>query len=307
MFADRSLLDYGFNRIIKEYAGFPQWLPLPCHCEHGWTVAPDPLATDLNTAKGLMLVYSRRREKAWKARSSIPVRIIGDPLLQYRRLHGIQQSPTARGTIAFPSHSTPWADALFDIHEYCRLLRNLPCEFQPVTVCLHSDDVQSGKGEPYGKNGFEVVTAGNRFDPDFAANFFANLRRHRYATSNDVGSYILYAVELSIPFFFLGEVPLHDNCRNDPNEPRRFRKTDYPIGKQAYTLFSKAPAGEITSEQRRFVAEESGLLDCIGPQDLRKLLWQKLLGWELRRGAVWLVSAAGRKIRRCVSAVVGRA
>ena len=97
---------YSFVRIIKEYAHFPQWLPLPCHYEHGWNAWEGPIKSDLTISKNLMLVFSKRCARAWQKESDIPVVIIGSLFIHFRRMYSIEKSPDAKGTIAFPDHST---------------------------------------------------------------------------------------------------------------------------------------------------------------------------------------------------------
>ena len=144
-----DMVMYGANLIVRKYSNFPQWLPLPCHLEHGWTAMDESLISDLEVDKGLMLVYSQRRYDSWKKVSKIPVEIIGSPFVQYRRLEKIKVDLDAKGTIVFPSHSTNELDVEFDIDKFCRQLDDLPKDFQPVTICLHFIDLNKGRDKEY--------------------------------------------------------------------------------------------------------------------------------------------------------------
>lgn len=198
---------YGFYAIIREYACSPATLPLLCRYEHGWNPLTEPNPYDLLTDQPLMLVFSRRRLQAWNEKSSIPAAILGAPFVHYRKLKHIEKDIAANGTVAFPAHSTPLMDAVFDIDEYCKLLKSLPIEFHPITICLHAHDLERKKDLIYKKFGFNVVNAGPIWVPGFeyVEKFYEILGSHKYATSNQVGSYSFYAVEMSIPFFIFGE------------------------------------------------------------------------------------------------------
>ena len=146
---------YGGNLIIKKFAHFPRYLPLPAHIEHGWTAISNALNTDLSKAenKGLMLVFSSRRLVAWQKASKVPAVIIGAPFVIYRQQSQIKKSKTAKGTISFPSHSTINSPSHYDIKRYCRELKSLPAKFQPVTICLLQPDIDLGRDKVYQNEG----------------------------------------------------------------------------------------------------------------------------------------------------------
>ncbi len=261
---------YGLDALIRDYAGLPSNVPLLCHFDHGWT--PSEEAYDIVTEEPLVLVMSKRRLLAWKRISDIPAAIVGSPFVHYRKSRKIEKDAAASGTIAFPVHSTQLTEAVYDMDAYCRQLQNLPEAYHPITVCLHFHDIARKRDEIYKKYGFEVVTAGIPvvLGFEFVDNFYENLRNHRYATSNQVGTYSFYAVEMGIPFFVYGE-PAVPEKQEDKSAPAISRYTDYPLGAYATQLFAH-PTQEIREEQRVFVEEELGVHDCLSGSELRKLL-----------------------------------
>ena len=263
---------YGFNAIIREYASYPSTLPLFCRYEHGWNYLTESDAYDLLTDKPLMLVWSRRRLQAWNEKSSIPAAIVGAPFIHYRKLKQIEKDSAANGTVAFPAHATPLIDAVFDIDEYCKQLKSLPIEFHPITICLHQHDLERKKDEIYKKYGFNVVTAGPIWvlGFEFVKKFYEILRSHKYATSNQVGSYSFYAVEMGIPFFIFGELANMKN-NGEPLRPAKYNYLDYPVGIFATEMFP-GPTQVISEEQKNFVEEELGVHDCLSGIELRQLL-----------------------------------
>jgi tetratricopeptide (TPR) repeat protein len=219
-----------------------------------------------------MLVLNRRRLQAWNEKSSIPAAILGAPFVHYRKLMQIEKDIAANGTVAFPAHSTDLMDAVFDIDGYCKLLKSLPVEFHPITICLHADDLARKKDEIYKKYGFNIVTAGPKYVPgfEFVQKFYEILRSHKYATSNQIGSYSFYAVEMNIPFFILGESAYIENS-GDITLPSRYSILDHPMGVFATAMFP-GPTQVISEEQKKFVEEELGVHDCLSGIELRQLL-----------------------------------
>lgn len=263
---------YGLHAIIREYASCSATLPLFCRYQHGWDPIPKADPYDAQTDKPLMLVWNKRRLKIWNEESSIPAAIVGAPFIHYRKLRKIEKDIDAKGTIAFPAHSTSTIDAVFDIDGYCKQLQSLPGEFQPITICLHLHDVERKKEEIYKKYGFEVVNAGPIWvlGFEFVQKFYEILRSHKYATSNQVGSYSFYAVEMGIPFFIFGESANLENS-GEPLMPSNFSYSDYPLGVFATTMF-QGPTQVISEEQKKFVEDELGVHDCLSGIELRELL-----------------------------------
>lgn len=271
--------------MLKKYAKFPGWLPLPCHIEHGWTPLTESLPTDLETQKPLMLVYSQRRKDAWKKASKIPVEIIGAPFIHYKNLAKFKQSPKAKGTIVFPNHSMPNFEVNFNAKEFCRKLKKLPADFQPITVCLYWYDYIDPKSEIYREAGFEVVTTGPKLSNslDFAKNFYRLLADHKYACSNDIGSYTFYAVDFGVPFFLIGEIPtIINQGARDKNVPERAKNDDFYWGKKAVEIFSGGPVREISKKQKEFVEQEMGVKECLSSKKLNLLLW-----YHFRENKYW--------------------
>ena len=111
----------------------------------------------------------------------------------------------AIGTIAFPLHSTNIIKSVYNIDKYCDDLLSLPLEFYPIAVCLHFDDINDGIGDLYRAKGFEVFTAGNKFDSNFIDNLYGILSKYKYMTSNGVGINLFIAIDLGMPFFIHGD------------------------------------------------------------------------------------------------------
>lgn len=269
---------YGCNLILKEYCHFPKYLPLPCHMEHGWTPLSNALVSDLAIAKEkkLMLVYSERRIIAWKRASDIPVLIMGSPFVIYRRMKKIVLRPESEGTIVFPSHSTIFLKSQYNIDDYCLKLKKLPSEYQPVTICLLAPDIKMGRDKIYRQHGFSVVSAGDKLrgNISFVRNFYEILSNYKYATSNEIGTYSFYSVEMGIPFFLYGDEPTIVNVsKKDPNIGAQAKTSDFVDGKMANKLFSTGPNKKIKKSQADYVNYELGIEKFMSPKQMRELFF----------------------------------
>jgi len=273
---DRSALfdedrKYSLNRIIRLMSGFPDVRPLPCRYEHGHTPFDDRPINDMKSKKRLMLVYNKRRLDTWQRYSNKTAFVIGSPFVQYRRLKNIYKAQDANGTVVFPLHSTPKDEGVFDRQEYSKKLKELPDEFHPIKICVHNHDFLHGFDKIYREQGYEVVTAGKREEPDFVDKFYEILRHCKYATSNAFGSYLFYAVEMGVPFFIYGpRASIRYTGKKKISSERILEEGEF--GDYIEKLFSTYPQVEITEQQRVAVEREVGVNDAIGRDELCRLL-----------------------------------
>lgn len=274
-FWDSTPGPYGYYDLLKEYAGSEYWFS-GITVQHGWAPADIPDANDVLNAKSLMLCQSRRDRDNFIKKSPVRCEIAGAPFVHYRRRHAIEIAPDAKGTVAFPAHSVPGLYAEFDLDRYCDELLALPEKFQPVTVCLHPSDIMTYKiDKRYHARGFQTVSAGVGTDLPFCPAFYEILRKHRYSTSNEPGSYTFYAVEMGIPFFILGETAQRDNTvtRNIDAPQGVYSIADLKHGQIAFEIFSDRDYDVISAEQRDYVISELGVEDCLSPAELNQALW----------------------------------
>lgn len=213
---------YSQGKIYREYANFPSWKPLYIYSEHG--VEFDVVGNhEIENDAEAMFVFSDGKLENYKKVSNKPVYRVIQPLVWYRREHKINQVKNAKGTIAFPSHSTPDTEARFDVETYIKQLKNLPDEMQPVCVCLFMTDVLNGMHKIFMDSNIPVYTAGNVWDVNFVDKYYDILKHFKYSTSNYIGTYAFYSVEMGIPFSLYGA-----NCtfynNTDPNIPVGIQK-----------------------------------------------------------------------------------
>lgn len=268
---------YGHDKILRAYMRLPKPFPLDVQIQHGWYGTEIP---DLEKADqiGVMLVWSKRIADAWKKRTDKEVLISGAPFLMYRHMHGIAKRPDAAGTVVFPAHSTQTFSQSYDIDAYCRQLNALPEHMKPITICLHHLDMEHC-ADQFQKYGFSVVTAGESRQPGdgFVRNFYRILSAHKYSTSNMVGSYSFYSVEMGIPFFIYGP-PSEFISNNAKDQNRTPIQTEYSA--MVHALFSERH--EIIPESlTKFVLDELGYYDRVDATLLRRFFIKRFFTHEL--------------------------
>lgn len=199
---------YGIDEVILQYLGLPSFFPLKylCYLDHGISLHYTQVSkTVLNAKNELILVNTSSHQKAVKAKIQAPVFVLGPTFVHYRLLHGISPSPSATGTLVFPSHSTHTITTQFNWEQYADELLALPDEYHPIKVCLYWKDILHGREKVFTERNIEVVTSGHMYDKQFIANFYSLLANTRFVTSNAPTSSIFYALEMGIPAYLFGE------------------------------------------------------------------------------------------------------
>ena len=198
---------YGFGKWIRKYGYYPSFLPLAVYSDHsGPPFNATPSKHELeNNAECFFCHNVEKKINYNNISTDKKAHVILSPNVFFRKYNNISYNKNAKGTIAFPDHSTPSLDfSNFDIENYCNELKALPSEFHPVKVCLHMHDINNGSYKKYLKNNIDVITVGHTWDIRFIERLYLILSDTKYITSNDIGTIALLSIEMDIPFFVYG-------------------------------------------------------------------------------------------------------
>lgn len=287
---------YGFGKWIREYGHYPKLLPLCIYTDHGPPVLGYPLKQEVDSDAPSLFTHCPSYAKRWKEITGKDCYILYSPFVFCREQRKIDKLVDAMGTIAFPAHTTANTEDQSDTEVYAKQLLKLPAKFQPVSVCLHYSDILKGADKIYRKYKIPVYTAGYYFDDRFSERFYDILKRFKYATSNLVGSYLYYAVEMGIPFSIYGQKHELVN-KSDPNlspgEYDPYKMSSFY--RRAFKLFSGLHTN-ITNQQKNFVEVNLGLRDAVGRSKMREILYKSLFEWTFSLRPIWLLGKVLRKI-----------
>ncbi len=251
---------YSFGKYLREYGYFPQWLPLLVYTDHGPSQADSPLTHELESDAPVQFYHSSRMVEKWKKITKKPCYTMFSPFVFYRKTRKIVQNRDAKGTLAYPSHTTPLIDDEVDYEKYIEQLMSLPKEFHPISVQLHVHDVNKGQHKLFMKHKIPVYTAGHYADYRFVERFYETLKQFKYTTSNVVMSCLFYSVEMGIPHFLYGIEPVFNN-KGQEGIPlgREFKPLEQWEQMRKVTEMFSGLNTEITDDQRKLVNFELGI------------------------------------------------
>ncbi|MDQ0619539.1 hypothetical protein [Arthrobacter globiformis] len=280
---------YGHSSALANYCGMSEIRHIPGLLQHGWTVKSPVLAqfADFNdrgsNRKRLIWTSASRgfamdgRENRFSDGSSM-VTAVGAPflyLLQAAR-DGVAVPKRTTGTVVLPVHGTALMKVSGDHEGFAEeVLRREG----PSAVCLHIEDLAHPEiYRAWTDAGHEVISAGERRNPQFLGRILWMMGSAQKVVSNRMSTALLYAaaagaaVQIYGPDFQLGE-----NAETDPGLRMRELWPEF---------YEKSPD---SAELKRIADMELGVQDMKSPDELKDLL-----GWNSRSvGAFWDYWASG--------------
>lgn len=272
---------YSFGKYIRKYGYYPPFLPLTVYSDHsGPVLEEEPYKHELECGAPYFLTHSKKKSENYIFRTGKKSLVMFSPSVFYRRSNNINKSNNAKGTIAFPVHTLPNFDEIFDVEKYIEELINLPEKFQPVSVCLHMHDINKGRHNFFLDSNIGVYTAGNSSDVRFIERLYSIIKNFNYTTSNHLGTITFYSIEMGIPFFICGEKQIDIN-KDDNNLPiglvieNNNSETDFFYEKLLLKNISDTIDGEVIN----YIERKLGIYDGLSRNRLALVLWKSFIVW----------------------------
>lgn len=269
---------YGHDRVLKSHAGLPEQQPLKAMIEHGLIPVDEVPELSLRVDLPVYLCPSPRRarifEKATGGRKkAVPI----GPLIAYAAaLAGPPDDQTRRRRLlVFPAHSSHFQTVHYDRRALLDALAAWEQEFDEVQVCLYWKDVLLGSDAFYRERGYDCVTAGHIFDPQFLFRLLEILRGASAGVTNQVGTHIVYSVALDRPIWFVPQEVDFVNVAGTPAgvaELWEREKGEPTAVMQALMRHFVEPVHAVTEEQRAAMSDFTGIEHVRVPRELRAIL-----------------------------------
>jgi hypothetical protein len=264
---------YGHATILKRYTGISRSRSLKVAIEHGMNLSQWVWDVDLASPFGLFLCTSQARASAFKARASTDKRALAiGPLIRYLPPEEETERPRPRRVLLIPMHSTHHVEASYDVAEF--LSRGLEpyADRYDAQVCLYWKDVLRGAAGEYRRQGFECVTAGHIYDPEFLSRFRRILRGASAVVTNHVSTHLFYSVLEGKPVWHV-EQPASWSAESNAILARDLPAGDDPeTGYTATGRLFADPRTAPTAEQREFVRRVTGVDQLRSAGELREIL-----------------------------------
>lgn len=261
---------YGHAAVLKRYCGLPPEFILPGVHPHGPSISDFVWDYEVKHPLRNLLLVSESQRPFYAKICDKPATVIGSPLYYALRLIQAEVAAlkaNAAGTVVFPFHSTHHVTVEFNEDSFLKYLRELPPEWNPITVCMYWRDVQLGRHRRYIDAGFECASAGHIYDHEFLFRFIRLVSAHRRCITNELGTCVLYSAALDLPVTIFrqdyslagADSKMIEDASIRPNLPEANR----------FLEISQAPTFAQFAEQKKIAQEALGYESLWGASELR--------------------------------------
>ena len=114
-----------------------------------------------------------------------------------------------KNLLVFPAHSIQGLDAKYDFEDFINEIKLIGKDFDSIRICLFWKDILEGKYKKYLDDEFELVTAGNFYDPLFLSRLKTIIETSTITMSNSLGTHLGYCIFMNKPhYIYSSEVKL---------------------------------------------------------------------------------------------------
>jgi hypothetical protein len=212
---------YGHGRWIREWVGWPQWIPFPAYSDHGVSLDSYHAPHEVDNEFLIHFFWSDYKQQysfqidAYNKRRFIQ---IAHPYLTLKNRKFRFCSADRSGLLVFWPHTTPGYTYSADyIDEYLDYLLSIKNRFSQINICIACIDLEAPWISKI-KARFNTVTAGYPLDPLYPERLLSLIDAHEYATCPRGGSQVAYCTMMGVKYFIDGPVPIYQNI-GDPNIP----------------------------------------------------------------------------------------
>lgn len=267
---------YGFGKIIRNYAFYPKMLPICAYFEH----SSPPFYDKMWSLKKEFLthIFFHREDFAeqWNQNNNSKAHTFISPFSWYRKKNNIKLQNEAKGSLFFVHHTRSDVDRFNDFIKIDNCIEQLPEEMKPVTVCFYYLDILKGSHKQYVDNGYNVVTAGDAKNPNFIENFYKVVTNYKYSITNSIGGHILFCADLGMPISYFSSLEPKHISNDEKFWESRNRLENSEVYKTARLIFEGVNL-EITQEQQEFVNMMLGKINPTGRFKTSLLLYKSFL------------------------------
>lgn len=206
--SDEFLSDiYSIRYLLNQYAGMPNDYPIRGSIEHAPQLSK-LLAGGFSIHNSLpSIVCSKfRAEIIESAEDNHGAYAIG-PYIAYanhayseKKIFG-EKKRLGKSLLVFPAHSIQGLDANYDFKDFINEIKLIGENFDSIRICLFWKDILEGKYKNYLDNEFELVTAGNFYDPLFLPRLKTIIETSTMTMSNSLGTHLGYCVFMDKPHY----------------------------------------------------------------------------------------------------------
>lgn len=272
---------FGISTSLKTYAGIKG--SLDAYIEHGLFLGSLVKEDSYRWKVRRIITFSDDRRGKIQKKTDREVIAIGPyihyaaPFLSESELEDLKRR-YGKILLVMPAHSVSHASLVYDRKWLADRIESIRKQYDSVFVCLfYLDALNKEYADFYEKCGYQVVSAGSRYDPSFLSRLKSLILLSSYVVSNEVGTHVGYINYLNRPLTVwdqLKELQITSRKRYEA-ELRQRNEEDWITYYQEREVILKAFAdykSEIDANQKAVVNHFWGTSSIRSPKELADLL-----------------------------------
>ncbi len=187
---------YGHRRILLDYCNIKQNYNSLSSIQHGWNNFTSRKTLGGRKFKSLIpfLCWSKQVKKMMNLVNSNNTYIIGAPFIYLHEMKKNKQF-ISKGTLVFPSHSTPEIDVVISHDKLIEVVERQ--EKGPYTVCLYYTDYKKKNVDIYKRKKWKIICCGNRVNKNFLYRLYKFIRNSETIVCTELTSPLFYSMFLN--------------------------------------------------------------------------------------------------------------
>ena len=270
---------YGNAEQIKRFLNLPSDYSLKASIQHGNQYGHHYWAHEISPELPVSLAWGDHIYETWREKTEKKLFKIGAPFFYTRGLLSAEETAAEKkrlGTnvLIFPAHSMASATLAFDMEWWLQRIAALARRFASIRICIYWKDYLLGLHKPYLEAGYECVTAGHIYDPNFLPRLYSLIEISDATASNRIGSFIGYSLFLQRPHMYFDQpVSIEQHFTNQHGgviqEEKDWRSD--PGVQKIHEVFSR-PGWRITDEHWQCLEPYFGFREIKSKASLRGIL-----------------------------------
>ena len=270
---------YGYGHYLKQFAGIDR--DLKAYMEHGLFLGRIVHADEFAWHFPKIITMSEGRREILKKKLPQKQSLAVGPYVHYTegllpkdKFQKLKKE-LGRTLLVYPFHSMKNVKAGFSDQDLIEEIKRVAKDFDTVLICLYYLDARDpAKCEAYRSEGFQLVTAGHKFDRHFVARQRTHIELADLTMSNGMGTQTGFCVYLKKPhYIYRQEV---EQKAVSTRESKRFLESsggderDLVAFQRDYfcRLFNEIRE-DISAEQYEETAKFWGFRDIKTPEEIR--------------------------------------
>ena len=219
--------------------------------EHGLIFYPRAWSDTIETVRTGIITFGTFRKDILRKSFDIPIYCVG-PYIQYAEDYYTNQQrklikdKLGKNLLVFISHGTDKNNITFEENQYIERIKKIGKDFDSISICVFWWDLGSRIVNKLEAEGFHIVCAGFREDPNFLPRLKEIIKFSDLVVGDSIGTNVGYCINLNKPFLYVDiekEIVASEDSTTAEEKIRRKHMSEIEKAFSTYDFFNDKQMG----------------------------------------------------------------